>query len=213
MGSQLKRNRPETRITPARPTIMPANHKRPCLRVSDNTYFQLHESDVRFEAGYVIVRGQRLCLQNDDERDVLSILMANPEFGFAVSTVENTAKELRELQKVWCDAADELKLHEARLGDDLPVRYASFITNYNLSSAYAFAWLLAVNYFWEHWGAIRALDKSRFRWVRAQGGSYLILVTLLVAVMLIKGRSCHSTPRADSDRCRAMHILILRAEA
>lgn len=79
---------------------------------------EVDESDVHFQAGNVIVRGQRLCLQNDDDRDVLAILMANPEFGFAVSTVENTAKELRELQKVWCDAANELKLHEARLEED-----------------------------------------------------------------------------------------------
>lgn len=76
---------------------------------------EVDECHVRFEAGYVIVRGQRLDLQIEDHREVLSILMANPEFGFAVSTVENTARELRELQKVWIDAADELKLHEARL--------------------------------------------------------------------------------------------------
>lgn len=76
---------------------------------------EVDECDVRFEAGSVIVRGQRLDLQIEDHREVLSILMANPEFGFAVSTVENTASQLRELQKVWFDAAKELKLHEARL--------------------------------------------------------------------------------------------------
>lgn len=76
---------------------------------------EVDECDVRFEYGDVIVRGQRLDLQVEDHREVLSILMANPEFGFAVSTVENTARELRELQKVWLGAAKELKLHETRL--------------------------------------------------------------------------------------------------
>lgn len=78
---------------------------------------EVDESDVRFEAGYVIIRQQRLHPQVDDDCEVLSVLMANPEFGFAASTIENTAKELRELQEVWCKAADELKLHEARLED------------------------------------------------------------------------------------------------
>ena len=74
---------------------------------------EVDECHVRFEAGDVIVRGQRLDLQIGDHREVLSILMANPEFGFAVTTVENTARELREMQKVWFDAADELKLEAA----------------------------------------------------------------------------------------------------
>jgi len=76
---------------------------------------EVDECDVRFEAGNVIVRGQRLDLRIADHREVLAILIANPEFGFAVSTVENMASELRELQRVWIDAAKVLKLHEARL--------------------------------------------------------------------------------------------------
>jgi len=39
--------------------------------------------------------------------------MADKEFGFAVSTLESLAKELRALQQVWVDAADELKLEAA----------------------------------------------------------------------------------------------------
>ena len=78
---------------------------------------EVDECDVRFEAGNVIVRGQRLDLQIADHREVLAILMANPEFGFAVSTVESIASELRELQRVWIDAAKVLKLDEARLAE------------------------------------------------------------------------------------------------
>lgn len=71
---------------------------------------EVEERRIGFKAGSVIVRGQCLNPQNDDDRAVLAILMADKEFGFSVSTVENLAKELRELQKVWCDAADELEL-------------------------------------------------------------------------------------------------------
>lgn len=74
---------------------------------------EVDESHVCFKAGNVIVRGQSLDPQIDDDRAVLAILMADKEFGFSVSTVENLAKELRALQKVWFDAADELKLEAA----------------------------------------------------------------------------------------------------
>ena len=70
---------------------------------------EVDEGDVRFEFGNVIVRGQSLDPQVDDDRAVLAILMADKEFGFAVSTVENLAKELRALQRVWFDAAKNLK--------------------------------------------------------------------------------------------------------
>jgi len=74
---------------------------------------EVDEFDVCFQAGTVVVRGQHLNPQNDDERAVLEILMADKEFGFAVSTLESLAKELRALQQVWVDAADELKLEAA----------------------------------------------------------------------------------------------------
>lgn len=79
---------------------------------------EVDETDVCFQAGCVVVRGQILCPQLDDDCEVLAILMANPEFGFAVSTIENLAKDLRGLQEVWSDAARKLKLHEARIQED-----------------------------------------------------------------------------------------------
>ena len=74
---------------------------------------EVDESHVCFKGGDVIVRGLRLNPQIDEDRAVLAILMADKEFGFSVSTVENLAKELRNLQKVWFDAADDLKLADA----------------------------------------------------------------------------------------------------
>ena len=74
---------------------------------------EVDEGDVTFKNGNVVVRGQRLDPQVDEDRAVLAILMADKEFGFSVTTVENLAKELRALQKVWFDAADELKLEAA----------------------------------------------------------------------------------------------------
>lgn len=74
---------------------------------------EVDEGDVAFKNGDVVVRGQRLDPQVAEDRAVLAILMADKEFGFSVTTVENLAKELRGLQKVWFDAADELKLRAA----------------------------------------------------------------------------------------------------
>jgi hypothetical protein len=74
---------------------------------------EVDESHVCFKAGSVIVRGQHLNPLVDDDREVLAILMADKEFGFAVSTVENLARELRALQKVWFDAAGELEQEAA----------------------------------------------------------------------------------------------------
>lgn len=71
------------------------------------------ESDISFCSIDVMVAGQRLCPQDTDDREVLSILMASSEFGFAVSAIEVMAKQLREMQRVWCDAADALKLEVA----------------------------------------------------------------------------------------------------
>lgn len=67
------------------------------------------ESDISFCSINVLVAGQKLCPQDPDDREVLSILMASSEFGFAVSAIEVMARQLREMQNVWCDAADELK--------------------------------------------------------------------------------------------------------
>lgn len=67
------------------------------------------ESDIGFRSIDVLVAGQKLCPQVPDDREVLSILMASSEFGFAVSAIEVTAKQLRRMQRVWCDAADAMQ--------------------------------------------------------------------------------------------------------
>lgn len=71
---------------------------------------EVDECEVTFMAGSVVVRGVCLNPQIDEDRAVLAILMADKEFGFSVTTVENLAKELRALQKVWFKAGVELKL-------------------------------------------------------------------------------------------------------
>ncbi|PCJ06602.1 MAG: hypothetical protein COB16_12700 [Rhodobacteraceae bacterium] len=67
------------------------------------------ECDVVFEAHSVVVRGQHLNPLVDDDCEVLAILMADKEFGFAVSAVERITEVLRAKQKVWRDAAANLK--------------------------------------------------------------------------------------------------------
>lgn len=70
-------------------------------------------NDIAFQAGCVFVAGQKLYLQDEDDLEVLSILMTDKEHGFAVTRIEETARELRAMQAVWCDAADDLKLEAA----------------------------------------------------------------------------------------------------
>ena len=89
------------------------NHDKNLTRALAILTTEVDEADVCFEAGSVIVRGQRLNPLIDDERSVLAILMADKEFGFSVSTVENLAKELRALQQVWFDTAKNLELEAA----------------------------------------------------------------------------------------------------
>lgn len=74
---------------------------------------EVDESDIAFQGYCVIVRGQRFDPRYPEDQAVLAILMADKEFGFAVTGVEIMAKELRALQKVWFDAADELGLKDA----------------------------------------------------------------------------------------------------
>ena len=74
---------------------------------------EVDESQIAFEGYHVIVRGQSLCILDPEDCAVLAILMADKEFGFAVSGVEIVAKQLRALQQVWFDAAKELKLEDA----------------------------------------------------------------------------------------------------
>ncbi|WP_298916695.1 hypothetical protein [uncultured Roseobacter sp.] len=56
------------------------------------------EIDIGFQAREMLVAGHKLCIQNEDDREVLSILMASKEFGFAVTAIEQMAKKLREMQ-------------------------------------------------------------------------------------------------------------------
>ncbi len=70
-------------------------------------------NDIAFQAGCVFVAGQKLHLQDEDDLEVLSILMTDKEHGFAVACVQETARELRAMQEVWCDAADDLELEVA----------------------------------------------------------------------------------------------------
>jgi hypothetical protein len=72
-----------------------------------------NEGDINFCSIDVTVAGQTLCPQGTDDREVLSILMESSEFGFAVSAIEVMAKELRQMQRVWCEAADALTLEAA----------------------------------------------------------------------------------------------------
>lgn len=67
-------------------------------------------NDIAFQAGCVFVAGQKLYLQDEDDLEVLSVLMTDKEHGFAVTRVEETADILRDMQAVWCVAANDLKL-------------------------------------------------------------------------------------------------------
>lgn len=57
----------------------------------------------------ISVAGQHLHRLNDDDMEVLSVLMANKEFGFAAGSFENAAVEMHKMQKFWFDAADAMK--------------------------------------------------------------------------------------------------------
>lgn len=50
---------------------------------------------------YIIVKGQSLCLQSPDDREVLEMLMAYKEFGFAAGFLEQAARTMREMQARW----------------------------------------------------------------------------------------------------------------
>lgn len=67
------------------------------------------ETDIAIHTGCVCVAGQNLRLHDVDDSEVLSILMADKEHGFAVTRIDETIRTLRAMQQVWCDAADELK--------------------------------------------------------------------------------------------------------
>jgi hypothetical protein len=74
---------------------------------------EVDETDIAFQGYDVIVRGQHFDPREVEDQAVLAILMADKEFGFAVSAVEIMVKELRALQKLWFDAAKELGIADA----------------------------------------------------------------------------------------------------
>lgn len=67
------------------------------------------ETDISFCSIRVMVAGQKLCPQDPDDKEVLSILMASKEFGFAVSAIEVMAEELREMQRAYDGRIELLK--------------------------------------------------------------------------------------------------------
>lgn len=59
------------------------------------------------------MRGHSLHLLNDDDVEVLSILAAEKEIGYAIGYFERAAETLRAMQKVWLDAAAAMKIEAA----------------------------------------------------------------------------------------------------
>jgi hypothetical protein len=86
-----------------------ANHSKNMVRALAILAKDPDESDIAYKDGQIIVLGHCFCLLNVDDREVLEILMAHREFGFAVTNMEDVAKELRAMQSVWIDAAETLK--------------------------------------------------------------------------------------------------------
>lgn len=74
---------------------------------------EVDESDIAFQGYDLIVRGQHFDPRVPEDQAVLAILMADKEFGFAVSGIEIMAQELRALQKVWFEASKELGIEDA----------------------------------------------------------------------------------------------------
>jgi hypothetical protein len=67
------------------------------------------EYDISCRGRYVEIGNLQLDLQESNDREVLSVLMAAKEFGFAVGAFERVAKELREMQNAWLGAAKQIK--------------------------------------------------------------------------------------------------------
>jgi len=67
-------------------------------------------AEIRFEGRCIFAGGHLFDVEDDYDREVLSKLMASPEFGFAVSNIELVAKELRAMQAEWESVAVDLKV-------------------------------------------------------------------------------------------------------
>lgn len=68
-----------------------------------------HESDIMLRDDTIYVAGQKLTLGEPADDEVLSVLMADKEFGFAVGGFERASATMRKMQKVWWDAATAMK--------------------------------------------------------------------------------------------------------
>jgi len=73
---------------------------------------EVDETDIAFQGYNVIVRGQHFDPRDPEDQAVLAILMADKEFGFAVSGIEIMAKKLRALQNLWFIASKELGIED-----------------------------------------------------------------------------------------------------
>lgn len=70
-------------------------------------------AEVKCYGNMIEVAGQYLYLHDEDDLEVLSVLMVDKEFGFAVGSFEDAAATMREMQQVWFDAADTMKSEAA----------------------------------------------------------------------------------------------------
>ena len=70
-------------------------------------------TEIKFFGNLVSVARQHLYRYDEGDMAALRILMSDKEFGFAVTSLEDAATELREMQKVWIDAASNLNCEVA----------------------------------------------------------------------------------------------------
>ena len=66
-------------------------------------------AEIKCYGNMISVAGQHLYLDDDDDRAVLSILMADKEFWHAAIYLELAVRELRAMRMVWIDAANKLE--------------------------------------------------------------------------------------------------------
>lgn len=77
------------------------NHERNLTRALEITRTNPSAHGVKIEHYRLDVGEVVLNLDNDDDRMVAAILMANDEYGFALSFINQTYEDLRRLQRQW----------------------------------------------------------------------------------------------------------------
>lgn len=77
------------------------NHEANLTRALEITRANPSASGVKIEHHGLHVGDVLLNLDNDDDRMVAAILMANDEYGFALSFINQTYDDLRRLQRQW----------------------------------------------------------------------------------------------------------------